>query len=281
MLIALVVWLFWPAGAVAQTLITYPRPESSADERASYPVALLALCAARMEQRYHFRPSALQAQQSRNIRLLAEGRHLDILWAVTDAERERLLLPIRIPIDRGLIGWRLLLVRAADEARFSRIRRVTDLAALRAGQGHDWPDVEVLRANGFTVATGSTYEGLFGMLALGHIQYFPRALSEIWPEQAARADLGIAVEKTLALHYPEALYFFVNRNNTGLAQELTACLNSAIDDGSLQALFNTYYGAAIVKAELDRRTIFELDNPLLPPETPLAAKYWFSPLETR
>lgn len=280
--IGLLILLSWISTAVGETIVTYPRPESTSDTRGSYPIALLALCATKITHGFHPKPSEFHTQQGRSIRLLAHQEGIDVLWTVTNEERERILLPIRIPIDRGLIGWRLLLINKQKAGLFNAISKPEALARLRAGQGHDWPDTGVLRANHLNVMTSTTYEGLFHMLEREHIHYFPRSLSEIWPELALREARGIEVQPTLALHYPAALYFFVNKNNTKLAETLTSCLNIATEDGSLRALFYEYYREAIDKADLLNRTVIELTNPLFPKDSPsLPNNYWFDPQEIR
>jgi len=264
--------------AACATVVHYARPESHIDERASYPIALLKLSLQKSGADYQLAPSVVQMQQGRSLRFLEQGKHIDVVWTVTTIERERQFLPIRIPIDRGLIGWRLLLIQSKREAVFASVRQRDALAILVAGQGHDWPDTEVLRANQLKVTTSSTYEGLFKMLALGHIDYFPRSVSEIWPELDARTGRGLAVEPGLVLHYPEALYFFVNRNNQALAGAIDKGLRAAIEDGTMERLFQRFYGAAIRRANLAGRTRITLHNPLLPASAPTAdAALWFAP----
>lgn len=269
--------------AVSQQIANYPRPESSNDVRGGYPVALLELCQEKSKGKVKFQPSSVHTQQARSIRQLVNGAGgMDVMWALTNEERENILLPIRIPIDRGLIGWRLLLIRDSDTRRFAAVSTSEHLAKLVAGQGHDWPDVDVLRANNFTLATSSTYQGLFQMLVRGHIDYFPRAISEIWPEAEANKKLNISVQEHLLIHYPAALYYFVNKNNKDLAATIEACLNTAIRDGSLKNLFDQYYKDAILRAGLSHRTQITLINSTLPKATPLSTSaYWFSPMEVQ
>ena len=264
--------------AACATVVHYPRPESHIDERASYPIALLKLSLQKSGADYQLAPSVAHMQQGRSLRFLERGIHIDVVWTVTTTKREQQFLPIRIPIDRGLIGWRLLLIQSKREAAFASVRQRDALAMLLAGQGHDWPDTDVLRANQLRVATSSSYEGLFKMLALGHIDYFPRSVSEIWPELDARRGRGLAVEPTLVLHYPEALYFFVNRDNRALAGAIDKGLRAAIADGTMERLFQRSYGAAIRRAGLAGRTRIALHNPLLPASAPSAdAALWFVP----
>lgn len=269
--------LCWSNSCVAQYVVTYPSPESSDDQRTSYPVALLKLCESKSGDKFTLRPSPFRSQQNRSLRQLSLGLGIDIAWALTNAERESNLLPVRIPIDKGLIGWRLLLVRSQDKNLFSNIHSSSALGALLAVQGHDWPDVDVLKANNMKVTTGTTYEGLFKMLSVGHGHYFPRAATEIWPEANTHADLGIEVEPSLVIHYPSALYFFVSRKNQELATILEACLKESIADGSFDELFRRYYGPALAKSELEKRTVIELQNPTLPEATPINnPNYWYS-----
>jgi hypothetical protein len=263
-------------GAAAKPVVTYPRPESLDDARASYPIALLRLSLYKAGDAYQLEASPVRTQQGRSLLLLEQGKGIDLVWTVTSQAREQALLPVRIPIDRGLIGWRLLLIRPQDRALLAPVKSVTALAPLRAGQGHDWPDTEVLRANGLTVHTSSSYARLFKMLQLGHIQYFPRAVTEIWDELDAQGERSLAVADGIVLHYPEALYYFVNKSNTALAAAIEKGLRIAIADGSMDALFQRHFGPAIARAALERRTVLTLHNPLLPAATPLAEPaLWF------
>lgn len=254
--------------ASGATVVHYPRPESHSDERASYPIMLLRLSLEKSGAAFRLEPSAARMQQGRSLRFLEQGRQVDVVWTVSSARRERQFLPVRIPIDRGLIGMRLLLVHQSQLARFSAIHDRAGLAALRAGQGHDWPDTEVLRANGMKVATSTVYEGLFTMLERGHIDYFPRSVGEVWPELAARPGRGLAAAPGLVLYYPQALYFFVRRGNDALAGAIERGLRAAIADGSMERLFRQFYGPALARAGLDRRTALVLDNPVLPASAP-------------
>ena len=54
-------------------------------------------------------------------------------------------------------------------------------------------------------------------------------------------------------------------------------LEQALADGSFDRLFFAHYGDALQRARLSERQLIELDNPLLPPDTPLQrAELWLS-----
>lgn len=259
--------------------VYYPRPESASDPRTEYPVKLLELAIQKSGAQYELLPSELTMPQGRAITEVGSNAgNVHIVWTMTSKDREQKLLPIRIPIYKGLIGWRLPLVTKGKANQFKDIKSLADMKPFQAGQGHDWPDTEIIRANGLTVFGAPNYEGLFKMLENGRFGYFPRSVAEIWPEAEAHASQGIVVDNHIALHYPAAFYYFVNNNNKKLADALNAGLEKAIADGTFEKLFQQYYEPIIKRSGLDKRVIIELKNPLLPPETPLQRKeLWFRP----
>jgi hypothetical protein len=158
------------------------------------------------------------------------------------------------------------------------VRSLEDLSRFSAGQGHDWPDSEILRSNGLPVIGVPNYQSLFSMLALGRFDYFPRSLAEVWAEAEQQRGSGLVVDDSLVLHYPSAVYFFVNRNDVALAAHIERGLELAIADGSFEQLFQAFHGEYIERAQLGKRRILRLSNPLLPPQTPLQRKeLWFQP----
>lgn len=274
--LVLTLLLLWSSLALAATLV-YPQAEAEFDRRTHYPLALLQLALAASGEAVQLQPSATPMQQGRALKQLMLGRELDLAWSTTTIERERELLAVRIPIDKGLLGWRLLLVRAADLPRFANID-AERLRPLLAGQGHDWPDRSILEHNGFRVMAASSYGGLFALLHQQRIHYFPRGLSDVSVEQERYASQELALVPDLVLHYPAALYFFVNRNNTKLAERLRLGLETILADGRFEALFQASYGPTLRQLQLPQRRVIELENPLLPPQTPLGRQQlWFRP----
>ncbi len=220
-----------------------------------------------------------QMNQSLAVHNLSQDLWIDVLWTMTSIEREEKLLPIRIPLLKGLLGHRIFIIRKADKEAFAKINTLEELKRFSAGQGHDWPDTAILSANGFQVTTASTYAGLFDMLQMERFDFFPRGVNEPWTEVIKHADKDLIVEPTLMLYYPAPTYFFVNKNNTALAHRIETGLKMAIADGSFDALFRNHPANRPIfgQANLAGRKTFTLRNPLLPPETPLdVPEYWYS-----
>jgi hypothetical protein len=173
----------------------------------------------------------------------------------------------------------VLLVHSGDAERFAAVGSIGDLARYTGVQGHDWPDLRIMRANGLRVASTATYEGLFAMLVRGHVDYLPRGVSEIDRELERRTTMPIEIEQTLLLHYPSALYFFVNSDNEALAKALETGLERCIADGSLKQTLQERFGERLRNLHLAGRKLLELRNADLPEKTPLQrSELWFDPV---
>jgi hypothetical protein len=264
-----------PVLAAADVVVRYPRPESAPDERSRYTQRLLELVLQRAYITYRVELNPVRMQQGRAIVRLKTNEGIDVLSTMTSIEREQEMHPIRIPIDKGLIGWRLLLINKTHAPRFTALTTLDDLKKLTAGQGNDWPDMRIMRANGLNVYGTTNYDSLFNMLESERIDYFPRSVIEIWAE-LDNYPQRLMVEPSIVLHYPAALYFFVRKGNTRLATDISEGLEKMIADGSFEKLFQDYYGDMIRRAGIKDRRVFELANPLAPGTMPVARKnLWF------
>jgi hypothetical protein len=252
----------------ATTVIRYPQQESAN----GYPLQVLRLALDQTNFPYELQPSKTPMPQGRALEQLASGVNVDIVWSMTSKQREETLHAIRIPIDKGLLGWRLFLINKNRATEFSKVRTLDDLKQFQAGQGHDWPDTEILRYSDLGVQTSATYKSLFRMMLAGRFDYFPRSIIEIWDEAQTLSGTSFGVEKTVLLHYPTAFYFFVNKDNQRLGRAIEAGLNIAIANGRFERLFQSTYGNILLRANVKSRTILRIPNPLLPAETPLSRK---------
>lgn len=250
--------------------ITYPRPLTEFDPRSQYPVKLLALAFDQTGVKYKLTPSDRIFIQSKALKQLSENRELNVVWTSTDKSREKDFLPIRIPIYKGLIGWRVFLINQHKKSEFDRVNELDELRKYTPAQGHDWPDTKILQANGFNVFTTVSYMELFNSLVQSQSDFFPRSLVEAWDEVESLSTIDeIMVESRMGVRYPVAMYFFVNKQNTTLARVLTDGLEKAIANGEFEKLFLEYHAEDLRKANLNQRRFFLLDNPLLPEKTPL------------
>lgn len=165
---------------------------------------------------------------------------IDIYWSMNSPQIQKDLLPIKIPLLRGMNGYRVLVIRREDEGKFKNIHSLEDLSALSAGQGVDWPDVDILRHNGLKVITSNESDLLYKMLAGKRFDYFPRGVHEAWNELELNADDNLMVSNDVVLFYPAPVFFIVNKNNSELAKRIYRGLELAKADGSFQRLFDSF-----------------------------------------
>jgi len=266
--------------------VVYPRPESEHDSRYLYDWEVLRT--ALEKTRGKFGPYELrQARQFMSpARVTAEAAgagSINVFVRATSTQLEQQFRPVRIPVDRGLIGYRLLLVRYDDLQRFAEVQSLDQLRRFSIGQGKGWVDVGILQAGGFKVVEGNNYDGLFSMLEVKRFDALSRSVDEALSEyDQLHQRFGFEVEPGIALYYPLARYFFTRRDAEGevLANRLEAGLEAMVQDGSLQALFMRYKGPLIKRSALARRRLFRIPNPGLPPQTPLArSELWYRPQE--
>jgi hypothetical protein len=206
---------------------------------------------------------------------------LTVMYLGTTPAMERTLLPVRIPVDRNLGGYCVLLIRRERLPDFAGIDGLAGLQAFRFGLGLDWIDVGILRASGLRVVTGSSYEGLFDMLNNGRFDVFLRGaievIDELKPRQARFPDLTI--EPGLILYYPMPMYFWFSKTAEGrmLALRAEEGMRTMIADGTYDRIFAEYQDEKIRSLDLKHRRIIRIPNPELGPETPFAdQRLWFN-----
>jgi len=285
-------FLFLTIGTTIQAseplIVRHVLSESVDDSRYQFYLSLLTLALDKTvasNGAYRLEPIQVIMNQARAISQV-KSKRIDVHWTMTSIERECTLAPVYFPLTKGLIGHRLLIIRTEDAEKFARIKTVAQLAQFKAGQGHDWPDLKILRHNMLPAISSSSYEGLFGMLFLRRFDYFPRGVQEARPELIRLASNNLMIEPNLMLRYPAPVYFFVHIDNNKLKQRIERGLKLALADGSFNTLLYNYpdISEAIAHANMPQRHVLELNNPLL--TTRSLATYrdkslWYTPGEEK
>lgn len=175
-------------------------------------------------------------------------------------------LVISQPLTKGLLGYRLLLVRDDSLAKFAQLKKPQQLQALSMGIPQTWADAELFRHNQYKVIEQGTLDDLFLLLKNGTFDYIALGANEVEEIFNHRvASMGeISIEPTLLLYYPFPLVFYVNPRNPALAQRMEKGLKMIINNGEYDRLFNYYYGDVAPRLNLRNRRMFTLENPILP-----------------
>lgn len=250
---------------LSSTHIVIPPIEKTAGENSTFYPRLLELALEKTVDShgpftitYH----PLELTRNRLVAELEKDNVINVLWAMTNPQREAALHPIKISLLKELNNYRIFLIRKNDQRRFNKIKSLDDLRLLRAGQGSTWPDTEILKSNNIPVVTAMHYGLLFDMLDANRFDYFPRGLNEIWDEQKIHSDKGLIIENSLMFYYHCPIYFFTSKQNLELANRIETGLKIAMEDGSFDALFYSYEGFKRGEAEMtaNRRIIFNLEQ---------------------
>lgn len=249
---------------------------------ATFGFKVLQLALKKCGRQYALRPSPIgRVTEQRAIEAIKGHERTDLAVLGASREADEQLAPVRIPIDRGLLGYRLLLIRRSRQPEFSRVRSVEDLRAFSALQGRGWPDTTILREAGVTVWT-APYPRLFDMTVAGRADFFPRSVGEIFGELAREGPRHpqLRIEESLALHYRFAPLFYVARENVVLHDDIYQGMARAFADGSYDRLFyaDPEIRAALTQAKLGSRRIISLQNPFLSAKTAaIPDRFWYKP----
>ncbi|QYJ87979.1 hypothetical protein K0I73_06605 [Shewanella mesophila] len=244
--------------------VRYNLSDKYIDAKQSYFIDLLRLAMEKSEQQYgdfELQAVAIDMTQRRAIKFVQEFE-LDVVWTMTTMERELQLKPIYFPLLKGLLGYRIAVIRSEDADKFNDIRSLEELQRIPVGQGLDWPDSDILQKQGFTLVRGADHN-LLTMLNKKRFDYYLRGLHEPWSELIDQP--GLMIEPNFVIIYPAPIYFFVRQDNELLAERLEYGLRAALADGSFDSLF---YSHAITHGVLERvnlptRQEFRIDNPFL------------------
>lgn len=249
--------------APALTKVVIPPLHPSSREHALYFPQLLRLALEKTvatDGPFDLRHYEQQLTSPRQAIELKNKGKINVMWDGSNKRREEELLPVRISLLRQLNDYRVFLIRAEDIDKFHAIKTIDELRKLSAGAGVNWPSTDILRANGLPVVTSIAYEYLFPMLEVRRFDYMPRGIYEAWYEQRIHAAKGFVIEDSIFLHYSVPFYFFVNRDDTRLADRIERGLRIAMRDGSFDKLFNSFPAFRRSEAEIvaGKRRIFEL-----------------------
>lgn len=266
-----------PATQAATWNIHYAQTAGVHSAIDSYPLQVLGLALGQTGVKYRLIQSQKVLTRGRAIEQLRANREINVIWTMTNQEREEALLPVRIPIFKGLIGVRLFLVTDEYAELMLPVSSLDELRRFNPIQGSDWADVKILQANGFDVITASNHRNILRLLNNDGASFFPRSIVEVWRElENEQMPATLKLEQNTAVQYPAATYFFFNKKNVVLANLVRTGFERALANGKFDTLFMRFHADYIKRARLDQRRVYQLANPLLPEKTPLdRQELWF------
>ncbi|MFQ3207294.1 MAG: hypothetical protein ACI9IT_001449 [Glaciecola sp.] len=173
---------------------------------------------------------------------------------------------IEIPVCRGVLGHRLLVIPQRHAAHFANLDSIQKLQQMNIGIPATWADADLFRYNGFNVLERGCLDDLFIRLLDKEFDYVALGANEIESifEEFRGAETGLLMEKSLLIYYPLPLVFYVHPDRTDLISIIETGLTTAMSNGKHKSLFDIHHPNLVDRLALKTRSSFRLTNPYLP-----------------
>lgn len=263
----------------------YHAPESANDSRYQYHWEVLRTALDLTSKKYGpflMAPGSVMSEEHQLAEMKKSSPALTVMIRETNEIYESFLTPVRIPIDRNLIGYRVLLIDKKTQPELLKVKNLDQLKKYTVGQGSAWGDIAILEYSGLLVKTEARYDDIFKSLSHGKFKIFPRGVVEIQDEYRhfKGAYPNLAIESQLLVYYPLPTYFWFHKTDSGkkMAERVNEGLSLMIRNGALQKIFDKYYAKVIHELDLKHRTIIKIPNPYLPSTVPFdQPELWYKP----
>ncbi|MDO9595270.1 MAG: transporter substrate-binding domain-containing protein [Lutibacter sp.] len=197
-----------------------------------------------------------------------KNHHLFVTIAGNQKFSDEEKIVILKPIAKNLLGYRIPIIKSKDVEKFKKNIDNKKLKSYKLGIPETWSDAEIFRFNNYKVAEEGTFDDIFERLSEGKFDYVTFGANEVSSvfENRASKLKTLEIENDLLFFYPFPLVFYVNPRMPKLAERVALGLQKITDSGELDAVFNKYYANIVQNLQLDKRTLFVLENPLIPKE---------------
>lgn len=236
----------------------------------SHATALVhaALAAAAMTVQFDDAPSS---NERRNLFMISTGQtHLDMMPATPHRLRlveQGKLRVIPIPLDRGLLGYRINLLLQSQREKLARVRTVSDLARFTLGQNEGWMDIEIYRAAGIPTKEIKRWSnGEFAeQMEAGFLDLFPLGLEETlnyFLPHFQRRYPQLTIDPYVLVHYPWFRFVWVSpqADATPLFEALQYGFDAIASNGSFLSLWSQRRRPPAPRF-FENRTLIEINNP--------------------
>ncbi len=253
--------------------LVYPRPENDDYTRTSMQFAILQEALNKTVAQYGPYTLVYSAAKMNHPRSYADMKSpqnsVNVMARTYQTELTETLLALPFPVDRGIVGHRVLLIRAGTAPQFAQIKTLDQLRKVRFGTVATWSDVKIFEDNRLLTERGGSLDNVIKMLAAKRFDAVSLDVEEI--QKIVLDNSGLEVEPHLLLHYPSARIFYFSRDKDGAAnlERIRAGLDIMVRDGSFSRLFLHYRGAALHRSKIEGRTMLQLENRLVPADSVL------------
>lgn len=211
---------------------------------------------------------------------MIKGELINTRAGVTTPKREASYIPIKIPIRKGLLNYRLLVANTSELQKFSHIKTFEQLKELKVGLIDRWIISDIFEHHNFEVLRIADYDSFYRMLKAKRYDYTVRGVNEIYAELETKQPEGadFSVVPNIGVYINSPTYFFVSKRHPRLAQRIEIGLEKIIKNGQFDEIFYKWHQTSIDKSDINNRIFITVENSTLPDSTPTGrAELWFRP----
>lgn len=256
------------ASSPSALIVTHKLPEITSNERVLYEVEALQL--ALEKTRAEYGPYELRGippmNRARTIAALHNNIYPNLILQMSyedDLAEQEKLAHIPFPLDRGALSFRICFMRDELKTKVRNITRSEQLKQYTFGTGIGWADTKILRYNHLQVIEANSVVNLFRMTKAGRVDFFCRGPSEYHYEHQHESSLGLTSDSQMALYYPLPKFFFTHKDNQAVLARIKRGLELAYKDGSFNKLWYKRHHQGLTEAQLQKRNLVKMENPLI------------------
>ncbi len=254
--------------ATSPIIVKFIISSTATEARQNYELALIKSALAKsLHKRGDYIVKTLMRDIStqRLIRELEIGKLINITASNYGNQKFKEITKIDVPIMRGILGYRRVIIRREDASSFYSIHNLQGLLTKRVGQVKDWSDIEVYRKVGFKIVEGENIDNTLDMLVGDRFDFFPLGINEYAREYDKRSHLHdkLYVDKSLLVHYPWPFYFYISNREPELISSIRKGLEAMLMDGSLERLHYLHFKHSMDELKAHSGPVIKLKNPYL------------------
>ena len=209
--------------------------------------------------------------ERRNVYQISSGAtHVDMMPATPqrlELVRQGKLRMIPVPLDRGILSYRLNILLEKQKDILANVCEPKDLYTFVIGQNEGWMDVEIYRAAGIpTKEVRNWSDGQFAeQMEAGFIDLFPLGLEEtmtFFLPHFRKTYPQLTVDEHILVRYPWFRFVWVSPSpdTDELYDALVRGFNAIVQDGTFLSLWNRHRTEPNAKIFTSRR-IIDVGNP--------------------
>lgn len=209
---------------------------------------------------YTLRFSDREMTRSRTFNEMQRGVRVNVADTPITEKWTEEFIRIPIPIQRGILSYRLFLVTKENENLLADVNSLEDLKRIRQGSGNQWSVTKKLQLNDFNIVEGPSKDALMNMLQANRFSIYSRGINEVYGElnRYKKSHPNIVLDKHIALYSYLPMYFHVSPKAERIAKRIERGLLLIEENGEYERIFQSYNEKSLEQAQLQGRKIFTI-----------------------